>query len=205
MNMRSIAQWTNTLVAAAASAGLTLASVGVLLVMSNAIGPGDAAPFSWFSAQLAQAQGLGGGEEILAFALSVVAGLAGTLMTLIELRLLLPSGGAVLLISDEPYGRTTIERESVESYLALAAHSITHVEAAQIRVRSNRDGTLRVKARLSLSPNRDTIVPDAAHEAREMMTDSASDQLGLQIADLAVTTAMRPTRADRKRKRLQLA
>ena len=203
--MRSTAPWFNTLLGAAAAAGLTVAAVGVLLVMSQALRPGDSAPFSWFSTQLAQAQGLGGGEEILAFALSVVAGLAGILIMLIELRLLLPAGAAALLISDDELGRTTIERDSVESFLALVASAIESVEHAQVSVRGGNDGDLRVRVRLGLSPSRATVVPTTSEAVREAMVAASESHLGLEIVDLVVTTAMRPGRAERKRKRLQLA
>ena len=203
--MRSVAHWLNTLVIAAGAVGMTLAAVGVLLVLSGALQPGAEAPFRWFASQLALAQELGGGEATLAFALSVVAGLAGIAITLAELRLLLPAGAAALLISDDELGRTTIERDSVESFLALVASSIERVESAHVRARANRDGSLSVSAGLSPSPNRETVVPSAAAEARRAMAEAASAQLGLEIVDLVVTTSMRPTRADRKRRRLQLA
>ena len=203
--MRSTSLWFNTLVGAAAAAGLTVAAVGVLLVMSQALGPGDSAPFSWFSTHLAQARALGGGEEVLAFALSVVAGLAGIVIMLIELRLLLPAGAAALLISDDELGRTTIERASVESFLALAASSIESVEHARVSVRGGNDGDLRVRARLGLSPSRATVVPTTSEAVREAMVAASKSHLGLEIVDLVVTTAMRPGRAERKRRRLQPA
>ena len=203
--MRSTSLWFNTLVGAAAAAGLTVAAVGVLLVMSQALGPGDSAPFSWFSTHLAQARALGGGEEVLAFALSVVAGLAGIVIMLIELRLLLPAGAAALLISDDDLGRTTIERDSVESFLVLVASTIESVEHAQVSVRGGNDGDLRVRVRLGLSPSRATVVPATSEAVREAMVAASVSHLGLEIVDLLVTTAMRPGRAERKRRRLQLA
>ena len=203
--MRSSALWFNTLTAAVAAAGLAFAAVGVLLVMSGALDPERAVPFSWFTDALAQARALGGGEEVLAYALCVVVALVGVLTALIELRLLLPAHAAPLMISDDELGITTIERESVESYLALAVLGIAGVETATVRVRSSRDGKLRVRAQLSLSPNRDMVVPSTSQTARTTMIETADQQLGLQIADLSVTSAMRPSRADRKRKRPQLA
>ena len=203
--MRSAAHWLNSLVLAAAAAGMTLAAIGVLLVLSGALQPGAEAPFRWFAGQLALAQELGGGEQTLAFALSVVAGLAGILITLCELRLLLPVGAAALLISDDELGRTTIERGSVESFLALFARSIESVETVQVKVRTNRDGTLNVGAHLELSPSRATVVPETSAAVREAMIEASEAHLGLEIVDLVVTTAMRPGRAERKRKRLQLA
>lgn len=203
--MRSVAHWLNTLVGGIGAAGMTLAAVGVLLVLSGALQPGAEAPFRWFASQLALAQELGGGEETLAFALSVVAGLAGILILLVELRLLLPVGAAALLISDDELGRTTIERDSVESFLALVASSIDSVETAQVNVQSLHDGVLSVQAHLQLSPSRATVVPETADAVREAMIEASQAQLGLEIVDLVVTTAMRPGRAERRRKRLQLA
>lgn len=203
--MRSMALWFNTLTAGAAAAGLSLAAVGVLLVMSGALEPQELQPFSWFAGPLTQAQALEGGNEALAFVLAVVAVLAGFVVTLIELRLLLPAQAAVLLIDEDEMGRTTIERTSVESFLALVVLPIAGIESASVRARSNRQGELGVKARLSLSPSRDTVVPTAAQAARKTMIEAASEQLGLEIAEIETTTAMQPTRADRKRKRLQLA
>ncbi len=203
--MRGVARRLNAVVVGAGAAGMTLAAVGVLLVLTGALQPGAEAPFRWFASQLALAQELGGGEETLAFALSVVAGLAGIAITLLELRLLLPVGAAALLISDDELGRTTIERESVESFLALVASSNDSVESAQMSVRSHSDGTLAVSAHLGLSPSRATVVPQAAEAVREAMIEASDSQLGLEIVDLAVTTAMRPGRGERRRKRLQLA
>lgn len=203
--MRTIAHWLNAVIVGAGGAGLTLAAIGVLLVLSGALQPGADAPFRWFTSQLALAQELGGGEATLAFALSVVAGLAGILIMLSELRLLLPVGGAALLISDDELGRTTIERDSVESLLALVASAIDSVETAQLNVRGHRDGTLAVVAHLCLSPSRATIVPQTSKAVREAMIEASDSQLGLEIVDLVITTAMRPSRAERRRKRLQLA
>lgn len=203
--MRTIANWLNAVIVGAGGAGLTLAAIGVLLVLSGALQPDADAPFRWFASQLALAQELGGGEATLAFALSVVAGLAGILIMLSELRLLLPVGSAALLISDDELGRTTIERDSVESFLALVASSIDSVESAQLNVRSHRDGTLAVAAHLGLSPSRATIVPQTSKAVREAMIEASDSQLGLEIVDLVITTAMRPSRAERRRKRLQLA
>lgn len=203
--MRGVARWLNAVVVGAGAAGMTLAAVGVLLVLTGALQPGAEAPFRWFSSQLALAQELGGGEKTLAFALSVVAGLAGIAITLFELRLLLPVGAAALLISDDELGRTTIERDSVESFLALVASSIDSVESARLNVRSHRDGTLAVAAHLSLSPSRATIVPQTSKAVREAMIEASDSQLGLEIVDLVITTAMRPSRAERRSKRLQLA
>ena len=202
--MRSVALWCNTLVTAAGAAGLTLAAVGVLLVMSNALDPGDAVPFSWFSGALSEAQALRGGHEALAFALAIVAGLLGILLALAELRLLLPTRPAALVISDDELGLTTIERASAESYLALAVDSLESVEAARVRARGNRDGSLRVRAHLHLSPSPDTDVPQTVEQARGVLSDTSSQQLGLEIADLAVTTAMQPARARGQRRRLPL-
>ena len=203
--MRSYALWFNTLVAALAAAGLAFAAVGVLLVMSGALDPERAAPFSWFTDALSQARALGGGDEVLAFALCIVAALAGVLTVLIELRLLLPANTTALLISDDELGITTIERTSVESYLALGVLAIAGVETVNVRVRPYRDGTLRVRAQLSLSPNRDMVVPSTSQTARAAMIETAAQQLGLEIADLSVSAAMRPSRADRDRKRPRLA
>lgn len=203
--MRSVAHWLNAVVVGAGSVGMTLAAVSVLLVLTGALQPGAEMPFRWFSSQLALVQELRGGEETLAFALSVVAGLAGIAITLLELRLLLPVGAAALLISDDELGRTTIERESVESFLALVASSNDSVESARISVRSHRDGTLAVAAQLRLSPSRATVVPQTSEAVREAMIEASVAQLGLEIVDLVVTTAMQPGRAERKRKRLQLA
>ncbi len=203
--MRSSALWFNTLTAAVAAAGLAFAAVGVLLVMSGALDPERAVPFSWFTGALAQARALGGGEEALAYALCVVVALLGLLTALIELRLLLPAGATELMISDDELGITTIERESVESYLTIAVLGIEGVEAATVRVRPHRDGALRVRAQLSLSPNRDVVVPSTSQTARDTMIETADQQLGLEIADLAVASAMRPSRADRKRQRHPLA
>ena len=203
--MRSAAHWMNSLVLAAGAAGMTLAAVGVLLVLSDALQPGADAPFRWFASQLSQAQELRGGEETLAFTLSVVAGLAGIVIMLFELRLLLPAGAAALMIADDELGRTTIERDSVESFLALYASSIESVETAQVAVRTNRDGTLNVRTHLELSPSRATVVPQTSAAVREAMIDASEAHLGLEVVDLIVTTAMRPGRAERRRKRLQLA
>ena len=203
--MRSAAHWMNSLVLAAGAAGMTLAAVGVLLVLSDALQPGADAPFRWFAGQLLQAQELSGGEHTLAFALSVMAGLAGIVIMLFELRLLLPAGAAALMIADDELGQTTIEQGSVESFLALYASSIESVETAQVAVRTNRDGTLNVRADLELSPSRATVVPETSAAVREAMIDASEAHLGLEIADLIVTTAMRPGRAERRRKRLQLA
>ena len=203
--MRSSALWFNTLTAALAAAGLAFAAVAVLLVMSGALDPERAAPFNWFTDGLAQARALGGGEEALAFALCIIAALVGALTALIELRLLLPANATALMIGDDELGATTIERASVESYLALAVLGIGGVEAATVRVRPHRDGALRVRAQLSLSPNRDMVVPSTSQTARTTMIETADQQLGLEITDLSVASAMRPSRADRKRKRLQLA
>lgn len=202
--MRSVAHWLNSLVMAAGAAGLTVAAVGVLLVLSGGLEPTSTAPFAWFSDHLAQAQGLGGGEQVLAYALSIVAGLAGVLIALIELRLLVPAGAAVLLISDDELGRTTIERDSVESFLGLVARSLSGVESAIVRARGNRDGTLSVATRLRLNASMDTVVPDTAQQARSAMTEASVSQLGLEIVDLAMTTEMKRKPSGRKRKRPQL-
>ena len=202
--MRRSALWFNALTAAVAAAGLAFAAVGVLLVMSGALDPERAVPFSWFTDALAQARALGGGEEVLAYALCIIAALVGMLTALIELRLLLPANTTALMISDDELGTTTIERSSVEAYLALGVMGIAGVETATVRVRPSRDGTLRVRAQLSLSPNRDMVVPSTSQTARTTMIETADQQLGLEIADLSVASAMRPSRADRNRKRPQL-
>ena len=199
--MRNAALWFNTLIAAAAAAGVTLAAVGVLLVMSNALAPSGAVPFSWFDDALTQADALRGGREVVAWVLAIGVGILGVILALIELRLLLPAHVPALLISDDDLGRTTIERDSAESYLALAVDSLESVETARIRARGNRDGSLRVRARLNLSANRDTDVPHTVEQARGVLSETSSEQLGLEITDLAVTTAMQRSHPRGRRRR----
>jgi hypothetical protein len=108
------------------------------------------------------------------------------------------------LISDDELGRTTIERDSVESFLSLVASSIESVETGQMSVRSHHDGALSVRAHLGLRPSRATVVPETSAAAREAMIEASEAHLGLEIVDLIITTAMRPGRAERRRKRLRL-
>jgi len=48
-------------------------------------------------------------------------------------------------------------------------------------------------------------VPTTSEAVREAMVAASESHLGLEIIDLVVTTAMRPGRAERNRKRLKLA
>ena len=72
----------------------------------------------------------------------------------------------------------------------------------QISVRAGNDGDRRVGVRLGLSPSRATVVPTTSEAVREAMVPASESHLGLEIVDLVVSTAMRPVRAERKRKRL---
>ena len=202
--MRSFALWLNTLTAAAAAAGLTFVAATALLVVSGVLQSEQALIYAWFPFLEEQTQSLQGGDKILVMAICLMAALLGAVITLTELRLLLPPGRTTLLISNDDLGRTTIERASVEAYLALSVKPIAGIESANVRARSRREGELKIRARLNLSPNADTVIPSIVEDARATMTRAATKQIGFEVTDLVVTTAMRPTRSDRRRGRLQL-
>ena len=190
----------NVLVALAAAAGLGLAAVGTLLVLSGALAAESAPPFSWFAGALEQADSLRGGEEALAYALCVVALLCAVALLLLQLRLLGAQPAAALVIDEDELGLTTIERDTAESYLSRAARSVTWVEQAAIRARPLGDQQIGVAAQLTLASGRAFSIRQTAAAAREAITQASSEDIGLDIKEIDVTTAMRPSRRNQRRR-----
>ena len=82
----------NSVLVAAAAAGVVCGAVGVLLVLSGSLEPDSVAPFSWFSEHLESVDALGGSGAVLAWILSIVAGVLGIAFALANLGSLAPPG-----------------------------------------------------------------------------------------------------------------
>ena len=200
--MRSFAMYANTLLAVAGGAGVVVATIGVLLVLSGALQPEASAPFNWFSQHLDSVDALGGGGERLAWVLAVAAGIFGVLFALLNLRLLVAgSASTPLTLVDDEQGLITMERSSAEAYLGFAARTVPSVEQAVVHAQPSGEGIIGVQAHITLKPGIEVAVNPVATAVRQAMIEAANDGIGLEIENLDLQTAIRRRTARRRRVR----
>ena len=199
--MKSIMTSANSLLVVAAAAGVAVAAVGVLLVLSESIGPYAAPPYSWFGQHLESVDALAGSEAAAAWVLAIVAGLAGIAVALANLRILLAGWEPpALTIVEDDHGLVTMARRSAEEYLALAARTVASVEQVAVRARPSRQGGIAINAELGLRPGLDVAIPPTTLAAREAMLEAATEGIGLEVEGIDLQASLKSSPRGRRRR-----
>ena len=198
--MKKVLASVNSVLVAAAGAGVVLGSVGTLLVLSGALQPGEVPPFSWFSQHLESVDALGGSEAAVAWVLAIVAALLGIVVALANLGSLLTGREPpALTIVEDDHGLVTMARRSAEEYLALAARTVSAVEQVAVRARPSRQGGIEINAELGLKPGLDVAIPPTTLAARQAMLDAATEGIGLEVEGIDLQASLkRPPRGRRR-------
>lgn len=198
--MKKLLAGVNSGLVAAAGAGVVLAAVGVLLVLSGALEPGEAPPFSWFSQHLESVDALVDSEAAVAWVLAIVAGLLGIVVALANVGSLFAGWEPpALTIVEDDHGLVTMARRSAEEYLALAARTVASVEQAAVRARPSRQGGIEINAELGLKPGLDVSIPPTTLAARKAMLEAATEGIGLEVDAIDLQASLkRPLRGRRQ-------
>lgn len=200
--MRRIMTSANSMLVIAAAAGVVVGAVGVLLVLSQAMEPFEASPYSWFGQHLESVDALAGSEAAVAWVLAIVAGLVGIGVALANVKVLLAGWEppALTIVEDE-HGLVTMARRSAEEYLALAARTVAAVEQVAVRARPSRQGGIAINAELGLRPGLDVAIPPTTLAAREAMLEAATEGIGLEVEGIDLQASLTGSgRRGRRRK-----
>ena len=191
----------NSVLVAAAAAGVVCGAVGVLLVLGGSLEPDSVAPFSWFSEHLESVDALGGSGAVLAWILAVVAGVLGIAFALANLASLAPPRTPPpLTIAHDDHGLVTMARRSAEDYLALAARTVTSVEQAVVRARPTQAGGIEIDAQLALKPGLDVAIPPTTSAARQAMLDAATEGIGLEVERIDLQASLKSSGPGRRQR-----
>ncbi len=182
----------NSVLVAAAAAGVVCGAVGVLLVLSGSLEPDAVSPFNWFSQHLESVDALGGSGAVLAWILAIVAGVLGIAFALANLGSFLPPRTPPpLTIAHDDHGLVTMSRRSAEDYLALAARTVASVEEAVVRARPTPEGGIEIDAQLALTPGLDVAIPPTTSAARQAMLDAATEGIGLEVERIDLQASLK--------------
>jgi len=181
----------NTTIVILAAAGLVLGAAGALLVQAEALDPDDAAPFRWFDDALRELDRLSGTEAAISFALTVVAGAAGTAIVVGNLLLLTPWAPGrprqvTIFLRDGQ--DVAVPRDVVERRLTEMVARAPDVSDPRVRVRGQHEERLDVQVGVGIASAREAELRTVLSELRDRVAQASRDEFGLEIDDLRIAT-----------------